>query len=116
MAVIICVLLVFVCDRIEKKHALTGDYSFNAATVQGEVSREVLDALEKDVHIYAVVPQQGENATLMKLPGPRPGACAWRQEEPQRPGAAKKCIDENESNSSKDGFYSRTKQEAVKDL
>ena len=67
MAVSICVLLVFVCDRIEKKHALTGDYSFNAATVQGEVSQEVLYALEKDVHIYAVVPQQGENATLMKL-------------------------------------------------
>lgn len=67
IAVIICVLLVFVCDSIEKKHALTGDYSFNAATLQGEVSKTVLDALEKDVHIYAVIPQQGENATLLQL-------------------------------------------------
>lgn len=67
LAVMICVLVIFLCDAVENKYALTRDFSFNAATMQGEVSRTVIDQLEKDVHIYAVIPQTGENNTLMQL-------------------------------------------------
>lgn len=67
LAVALCILVAALADRVESRFALTRDFSFNSATTQGEVSQAVLDALEKDVHIYAVIPEGGENDTLLKL-------------------------------------------------
>lgn len=67
LAVVVCFGIIAVADLIEEKHALTADFSFNAGTVQGEVTRNVLSKLEKDVHIYALMSESGENDTLMQL-------------------------------------------------
>ncbi|MBQ4639193.1 MAG: Gldg family protein [Clostridia bacterium] len=67
LAVVICILIAAAADHVESRFALTGDFSFNAATVQGDVTRTVLKGLQKDVHIYAVIPQEGENDTLMQM-------------------------------------------------
>lgn len=67
LVICLCAAVAALADGLEKRYALTGDYSFNAATLQGDVSRAVLEGLEKDVHIYAVIPAEGENQTLMQL-------------------------------------------------
>lgn len=63
----ICLGGIALADGLEEKYALTADFSYNAATTQGEVTRNVLDSLEKQVHIYALIPESGENDTLMQL-------------------------------------------------
>ena len=69
-AAVICVLLVgLLADTLENRYALQADFSFNAATTQGEVTRAVLDQLEKDVLLYAVLPSSGGDETLMALLG-----------------------------------------------
>lgn len=66
--VVVCTLLVgALADGLEKRFALTVDCSFNGATTQGEVTDSVLAQVNKSVHIYAIVPEEGENATLLSL-------------------------------------------------
>lgn len=65
--ILLALLLVALADRLESRYALAGDYSFNAATTQSETTAAVLDRLTRDVHIYAVIPQEGENTTLLSL-------------------------------------------------
>lgn len=66
--VILCVLLAgCLADALEKRFALTIDCSFNQATSQGEVTDAVLAQLEKDVHIYALITEEGRNTTLLSL-------------------------------------------------
>lgn len=66
--VVICALLVgALADGLENRFALRVDCSFNGATTQGAVTDAVLAQLEKDVHVYAIVPEEGENATLLSL-------------------------------------------------
>ncbi len=66
-AVAICLMLVALADGVEGKYALTKDVSFNSATTYGEITQTVLGNLEKNVHIYAVIPEGGENDTLMQM-------------------------------------------------
>ena len=67
-AVVICALLVgAAADALEDRYALRADCSFNGAATQGAVTNAVLDQLEKDVHIYALVPVEGGDATLLSL-------------------------------------------------
>lgn len=66
--VVLCALLVVaLADQLESRFALAGDFSFNAATTQSETTNTVLSQLEKDVHIYAIIPEEGENTTLLSL-------------------------------------------------
>lgn len=67
IAVGVCLAVVALADLMEQKYALTLDVSFNAATTQGEITKTVLSQLEKTVHIYALVPEEGQNDTLMQL-------------------------------------------------
>lgn len=63
----VCLAMIALADVAEDKYALTADFSFNAATTQGEVTRNVLEGLDKDVHIYALITENGENDTLLQL-------------------------------------------------
>lgn len=63
----LCLGGIVLADRLEDKYALTADFSYNAATTQSEVTRHVLDDLQKKVHIYALIPEDGENTTLLQL-------------------------------------------------
>lgn len=67
--VLLCVLILgMLADQLENRFALKADFSFNAATTQGETTRAVLSQLEKSVHIYAIIPEDaGENTTLTAL-------------------------------------------------
>lgn len=67
LAVILALLLGALADGLEKRFALQGDFSFNGATTQSEVTRAVLSQLDKDVEMYAVVPASGGDATLLSL-------------------------------------------------
>lgn len=67
LGVALAAFVIVLTDTLEKKYAWTADFSFNAATTQSEITRTVLDELEKDVHIYAIIPPEGENSTLMQL-------------------------------------------------
>ena len=68
-AAVIAVALLFgaLCDGLEKRFALQGDFSFNAVTTQSEITRAVLDQLTRDVTICAVVPADGGDETLLSL-------------------------------------------------
>lgn len=67
-AVILCVLLLgAAADAVESRYALARDLSFNAATTHSEVTDNVLAGLEKDVHIYCVIPAEGQNNTLVNM-------------------------------------------------
>lgn len=66
--VIIAVLLLgWLSDTLENRFALKIDCSFNQATLQGDVTKEVLNLLQEDVHIYALTTEEGRNNTLMAL-------------------------------------------------
>lgn len=67
MVVGIAIGAVALADGLEGRFALSRDVSFNAATTQGEITRAVLKEMEKDVHIYALIPEEGQNDTLMQL-------------------------------------------------
>ena len=67
LVVAACLGFIALADRVEEKYALTADFSFNAATRQGEVTKKVLQGLDKDVIIYVLVPEEGENDTMMQL-------------------------------------------------
>ena len=54
-------------DGLEKRCALQIDCSFNGAATQGAVTSAVLDQLEKDVTLYAVIPASGGDETLLSL-------------------------------------------------
>ena len=54
-------------DGLEKRYALQADFSFNGATTQGEVTRNALNQLDKDVVLYAVCPLSGGDETLLSL-------------------------------------------------
>jgi len=67
-AAVACALLLgALCDRLENRYALQVDCSFNGATTQGEITRAALAQLEKDVTIFAVVPADGGDETLLSL-------------------------------------------------
>lgn len=66
-AVILFLLFSVLSDGLESRYALTADLSFNAATTIGETTKAVLAQLEKDVHIFAVIPEDGANETLLSL-------------------------------------------------
>lgn len=66
-AVLLALLLGILADGLENRFALRIDCSFNGATTQGEITDRVLSALDKDVHIYAIIPREGGNATLLSL-------------------------------------------------
>ena len=66
--VIICALLVgALADGLEKRFALQLDCSYNGATTQGAVTKAALAQLDKDVHLYALVPASGGDETLLSL-------------------------------------------------
>ena len=54
-------------DALESRFALRADFSFNGVTTQSAVTDAVLAQLDKDVRIYAVVPADGGDATLLSL-------------------------------------------------
>ena len=66
--VVVCMILaVALADGLESRYALQVDCSFNGETTQCATTNAVLSQLEKDVHVYAVIPEEGENATLLSL-------------------------------------------------
>ena len=65
--VILVMLLAALLDGLEQRFALQMDFSFNGATTQGEITRNALAQLEKDVKIYAVVPASGGDKDLLSL-------------------------------------------------
>ena len=66
-AVALFLLLSALSDGLESRFALTKDLSFNAATTIGDTTKAVLDQLSRPVHVYAVIPQDGKNETLLSL-------------------------------------------------
>ena len=66
-AVILALLLGAAADGLETRYALRADLSYNGATTQSAVTDAVLSALTRDVRIYAVVPADGGDATLLSL-------------------------------------------------
>lgn len=50
---------------LEERFSLTGDYSFNALTVQSETTGHVLESLEEDVHIYYVHTNAGLSSAAL---------------------------------------------------
>lgn len=66
-AAVIVLLLGALADGVENRFALRADFSFNGATTQSAVTDAVLAGLDKDVRIYAVVPSDGGDATLLSL-------------------------------------------------
>ncbi|MBQ9263942.1 MAG: Gldg family protein [Clostridia bacterium] len=66
-AVVLVLVLGALADGIEDRYALKADFSFNGAATRSAVTDAVLSALNKDVHIYAVVPADGGDATLLSL-------------------------------------------------
>ena len=81
--VALALLLGALADGLEDRYALKADLSFNGATTQSEVTNAVLSQLTRDVHIYAVVPADGGDATLLSLLeryGAASGHIAWSRE------------------------------------
>ncbi len=66
-AVALALLIGALGDGLEKRYALQVDCSFNGATTQSAVTDAALKQLEKDVHLYAVIPASGGDATLLSL-------------------------------------------------
>lgn len=54
-------------DALESRFALQADFSFNGITTQSEITDAVLSQLDKDVRIYAVVPEDGGDVALLSL-------------------------------------------------
>lgn len=82
-AAILVLLLGALADGLEEKFSLTADVSFNGATTQGEITDSVLRGLDKDVRIYAVVPSDGGDETLLSLLeryAAKSGHIAWTKE------------------------------------
>ncbi|MBR3106022.1 MAG: Gldg family protein [Clostridia bacterium] len=67
VVIALIVLLSALFDGLEDRFALQVDCSFNEATTQGEVTREVLAQLDKDVELYTVIPASGGNEDLLSL-------------------------------------------------
>ena len=65
--VALIVLLSALFDGLESRYALQVDCSFNGATTQGEITKNALAQLDKDVHIYAVTPVSGGDENLLSL-------------------------------------------------
>ena len=65
--VLLALLIGALADGLENRFALRIDCSFNGATTQGETTNRILAQLDKKVHIYAVIPEEGGNATLLSL-------------------------------------------------
>ena len=65
--VVLILLLAALFDGLENRFALQVDCSFNGATTQGEITRNVLAQLEKDVQLYAVLPASGGDENLLSL-------------------------------------------------
>lgn len=54
-------------DKLEKRYALRFDLSYNGITSQGELTNQVLDQLEKDVHAYVLFSPGQEDKSLIGL-------------------------------------------------
>ncbi len=66
-AVVLALLVGALADGLEKRFALQIDCSFNGAATQGAVTSAVLNQLDKDVTLYAVIPSSGGDETLLSL-------------------------------------------------
>lgn len=80
---VLVLLLGALADGVEDRFALKADLSFNGATTQSAITDQVLAQLDKDVRIYAVVPVDGGDATLLSLLeryGAKSGHIAWSRE------------------------------------
>ena len=80
---VLVLLLGALADGVENRFALKADLSFNGATTQSAVTDAVLSQLDKDVRIYAVVPLDGGDATLLSLLeryGAKSGHITWSRE------------------------------------
>lgn len=71
-ALSLCTALMVVCvsalaDYLETKNGWRADLSFNAVATQGEATRAALKALEKDVHLYAVFSDGGQDMQLTEI-------------------------------------------------
>lgn len=64
---VLVLLLGAVADGVETRYALRADLSFNGATTQSAITNAVLGQLAQDVHIYAVLPADGGDDTLLAL-------------------------------------------------
>ena len=87
LVITVVLLLGAVADGIEDRYALTADFSFNGATTQSAVTDAVLAQLDQDVRIFAVMPQDGGDATLLSLLeryGAKSGHISWSRESLKR--------------------------------
>lgn len=67
LAILLAVLLSLGAQALEDRYALRFDFSFNGVTTQGEVSKKVLDALTRNVHVYALFTPGQEDLALIGL-------------------------------------------------
>ena len=67
VVIALALLLGALADTLESRYALQADFSFNGATTQGAVTDAVLRQLDRDVHVYAVMPVDGGDPTLLSL-------------------------------------------------
>lgn len=67
LGIAVVLLLNVFAASFEEKHALRVDYSFNALTTQSETTKQILAALDKPVHIYALCKKGEEDLPLMEL-------------------------------------------------
>ena len=61
------ILLVIAFDHLEDKYALQRDLSFNGATTQSRITTEVLNQLDKEIHIYVISSDGNTNQTILSL-------------------------------------------------
>ena len=67
LAVLLALLLSLGAQTLENRFALRYDFSFNGVTTQSEESKEVLDALTRKVHVYALFTPGQEDQALIGL-------------------------------------------------
>ncbi len=87
--------------RLEKQKGWRADYSFNGIASQSEITREALNSLTRDVHVYALFTKGQEDAPLMELLdryAARSGHFTWEQADPSlNPGLVTSFSTETES-------------------
>ncbi len=67
LLIALVLLLMLGAQALEDRFALRRDYSFNGVTTQSAVSQRVLDALQHDVHVYALFTPGQEDMALIGL-------------------------------------------------
>mgnify|MGYP002855766135 FL=1 len=86
---------------LEKQNGWRMDFSFNGVTTQSEATKQVLAALDKPVHIYALFQKGGEDLPLMELLNRYAAVCdrvTWEQMDPSmNPGLLSRFTSENDA-------------------